>query len=139
VSDDVIWDALTLVGAAACVSRCGGLDTVIREGGGDFSAGERQLLALARALLPEPPCLLIADECSSNVDEVSDSRVHDVLLGLDATVLAICHRLRHVHRFDACVVMDRGLVVERGAASALLADPSSRLAALVARQASASG
>ena len=70
----------------------------MREGGGDFSAGERQLLALARALLPEPPRLLIADECSSNVDEVSDSNVHDVLLGLDATVLAICHRLRHVGR-----------------------------------------
>jgi ABC-type multidrug transport system fused ATPase/permease subunit len=138
VSDDVIWAALNLVGAAACVSRCGGLDVEVREGGGDFSAGERQLLALARALLPAPPRLLIADECSSNVDEVSDARVHDVLLGLDATVLAICHRLRHVHRFDACVVMDRGLVVESGASSALLADPSSRLAALVARQASAS-
>ena len=82
VSDDVIWDALHLVGAVACVSRCGGLDTVIKEGGGDFSAGERQLLALARALLPEPPRLLIADECSSNVDEVSDSNVHDVLLSL---------------------------------------------------------
>jgi len=111
---------------------------VIKEGGGDFSAGERQLLALARALLPEPPRLLIADECSSNVDEVSDSRVHDVLLSLDATVLAICHRLRHVGRFDACVVMDRGVVVERGASSALLADPSSRLSGLVARQASSS-
>ena len=67
------------------------------------------------------------------------SNVHDVLLGLDATVLAICHRLRHVSRFDACVVMDRGLVVERGAASALLADPSSRLSGLVARQASSAG
>jgi len=138
ISDDVIWDALSRVGAAACVSRCGGLDSVVGEGGGDFSAGERQLLALARALLPEPPRLLVADECSSNVDEVSDSNVHDVLLGLDATVLAICHRLRHVSRFDSCIVMDRGLVVESGASSALLADPSSRLAALVARQASSS-
>ena len=72
------------------------------------------------------------------MDEASDSRVHDVLLGLDATVLAICHRLRHVGRFDSCVVLDRGLVVERGASVDLLADPSSRLAALVARQASSS-
>lgn len=139
VDDATIWAALRLVGAAECVIRCGGLDFEVGEGGAAFSAGERQLLALTRALLPTPPRLLLADECSSNVDEVSDRKVHDVLLGLDATVLAICHRLKHVPRFDAVVVLDRGRVVESGASASLLADASSRLAGLVGRQSPSSG
>jgi len=58
---------------------------------------------------------------------------------LDATVLAICHRLKHVPRFDAVVVLDRGRVVESGASASLLADASSRLAGLVGRQSPSSG
>ena len=100
--------------------------------GEDFSAGERQLLSLARALLPAPPGLLLADECSANVDERSDAAVPDVLLeGLDATVLVISHRLQHVHRFDRVVVLDAGRVVEAGEPRALLRDPASRLSGLV--------
>ncbi|KAH8052963.1 ATPase [Aureococcus anophagefferens] len=132
--DETVWAALDRVGVAAAVRRLpGGLDHVCAERGDDFSAGERQLLALARALLPFPPPLLLCDEATANVDEATDAKVHDVLLrGLDATVLVVCHRLAHVAAFDLAVVLDDGRVVEEGRPADLLRDLASRLAGLVA-------
>ena len=132
--DEAVWAALDRVGVAAAVRRLpGGLDHVCAERGDDFSAGERQLLALARALLPFPPPLLLCDEATANVDEATDAKVHEVLLrGLDATVLVVCHRLAHVAAFDLAVVLDDGRVVEEGRPADLLRDPASRLAGLVA-------
>ena len=132
--DDVLWQALDLVSVAAAVRRLPeGLDHVVAERGDDFSAGEKQLLALARALLPAHPPLLLCDEATANVDERTDATIHDVLLdSLDATVLVICHRMRHIHRFDTVCVLDRGAIVEQGHPPTLLADPNSKLARLLA-------
>ena len=74
VDDESIWAALKLARVDGAARRVG-LDHVVAEAGEDFSAGERQLLSLARALLPAPPGLLLADECSANVDERSDAAV----------------------------------------------------------------
>jgi len=134
VDDESIWAALKLARVDGAARRVG-LDHVVAEAGEDFSAGERQLLSLARALLPAPPGLLLADECSANVDERSDAAVHDVLLQeLDATVLVISHRLQLARRFDRVVVLDNGRVVECGRPRELLAAPESLLSGLVRAQ-----
>lgn len=84
-----------------------------------LSAGQTQLVCLARCLLAESPVLL-CDEVSSSMDQGTDALIHDLLLGLSATVVSICHRLDHIHRFDWVVVMDRGRVVDQGPPAAML-------------------
>lgn len=64
------------------------------------------------------------------MDVVTDNLIHNLLLGLDATVLSIMHRLQHVQRFDMVVVMEKGSVAEVGPPASLMRDPHSRLFAL---------
>ncbi|CAE8743831.1 unnamed protein product [Polarella glacialis] len=144
VVDEVIWHCLDIVGMASKVRSLSlGLEAAVEEGGQNFSAGERQLLSLARALVPSqgscaalddwrPPRLLLCDEATASVDLLADQKVHEVLLNLDSTVLMICHRLQHIRRFQQVVVMEAGRVVELGQPDQLLAVPSSRLALLCA-------
>lgn len=75
-----------------CVCVCQGLDLVLAEKGSNFSAGERQLLCLARMLM-RPAMLYVCDEATACVDKDADVIIHDTLLALPATVLFICHRL----------------------------------------------
>mmetsp|Transcript_49540 Transcript_49540/g.115997 ORF Transcript_49540/g.115997 Transcript_49540/m.115997 type:complete len:822 (-) Transcript_49540:12-2477(-) len=129
--DGELWAALEQAGVAERVRLLpGGLDAKVQAS--EFSEGERQLLSLARALVGRP-ALLLADEPTACVDLMADARVHDVLLGLESTVLMICHRLQHVARFDEVLVMDAGRVVEQGAPAELLGRPGSCLARLCAR------
>lgn len=131
VEDDVLWHCLGVVGMDEKVkSMEGGLDAWVQEGGQNFSVGERQLLSLARVLVPrgrgvvstwEPPRILLCDEATASVDLAADQRVHDVLLGLPTTVVMICHRLQHIHRFELVAIMDGGRVVEAGSPGDLLA------------------
>ena len=91
-----------------------GLETQIISQGGNLSAGERQLLCLARALLQRARILLV-DEGMSSVDAETDIVAHDALLGMKGcTVLSICHNLGSLERFDFVVVMDHGKVAEYG-------------------------
>lgn len=110
-----------------------GLDTPLGVGGVPLSAGEAQLVGLARAFLRDP-ALVVLDEASSRVDpttaEVVEAALDRLLAG--RTALVIAHRLRAVDRADAVVVLDRGRVIEHGPRDALAADPSSRFAALLA-------
>merc|ERR1712194_534351 len=110
VTDDVLWWCLQMVGMEDKVKGLpNGLDFMVEEGGQNFSVGERQLLTLARVLVPSagcngrsawrPPPFLLCDEATANVDLLSDEKVHDVVLALDTTVLMICHRLQHIRRF----------------------------------------
>jgi ABC-type multidrug transport system fused ATPase/permease subunit len=97
-----------------------GLETEILSQGENLSAGERQLLCLARALLCRARILLV-DEGMSSVDAHTDSIAHDALLNLKGcTVLSICHNLGSLCRFDYVVVMDAGKVVEYGVPNDLL-------------------
>lgn len=113
-TDDALWAALDRVGMRAAIAAApGGLNAIVEEGGRNFSAGERQLLALARLLL-QPAPLVLADEGTSNCDEASDQIVHDTLLALPSTVVVICHRLTWLPRFDFVIVMDAGHVVDSG-------------------------
>merc|ERR1711865_328144 len=142
ISDAVLWYVLKAVGMAKKIEDLPDkLDTQVEVSGKNFSVGERQLLTLARALTPvtechsledwRPPRVLLCDEATASVDLLTDEKVHDVVLALDATVLMICHRLQHITRFGQVVVMDAGAVVEAGSPEDLLSrTPASRLARL---------
>ena len=93
----------------------GGLQTPVGQRGESLSAGERQLVALARAYLADPD-LLVLDEATSAVDPATEVRLQRAIDGLTRgrTSIAIAHRLSTAEAADEVVVVDRGRVVERG-------------------------
>ncbi|WP_437714936.1 ABC transporter ATP-binding protein [Sorangium sp. So ce448] len=102
--------------------REGGLDAPVLERGSNFSAGERQLIAFARALYRDPP-LLILDEATANVDSDTEARLQRALEGAmeGRTALIIAHRLSTIRAVDRVVVFHKGCVVEQGTHEDLLA------------------
>jgi ATP-binding cassette subfamily B protein len=101
-----------------------GYHTVVGERGYRFSAGERQRLAIARAILRNPR-ILILDEATSSLDSESERRVQEALAPLckGRTTLVIAHRLATIRDADLIVVVDRGRIVERGTHDELMATP----------------
>ena len=97
------------------------LDTEVRERGSRFSSGERQLVALARALLANP-MIIVLDEATSNLDPETEGVVEAALGTLlrDRTAIVIAHRLATAERADRILVMDRGRIVEQGEHAALI-------------------
>jgi len=121
--DAAVWAALASTGMDDCVAAmAGGLGASIGDGGGTLSAGERQLLCLARLLAARPTVVLL-DEASASVDWATDARVQRVLRQQlrGATLITIAHRLGSVSDADQVVVMGGGRVVEVGAPRELLA------------------
>jgi ATP-binding cassette subfamily B multidrug efflux pump len=116
--------ALERVDALALFERReGGLDAQVGERGSAFSAGERQLIAFARALYDDPEILLL-DEATANVDSETEARlsraVERALEGRTAIVIA--HRLSTIRASDRIVVFHKGSIVEQGTHDALLAE-----------------
>lgn len=99
-----------------------GYDTVIDEEGGALSAGERQLITIARAFLARPS-LLILDEATSAVDTRTELLVQQAMAALrtDRTSFVIAHRLSTIRDADTILVMEHGRIVEQGAHDELLA------------------
>ncbi|WP_018657222.1 ABC transporter ATP-binding protein [Actinomadura flavalba] len=101
-----------------------GLDTPVGQRGESLSAGERQLVALARAYVADPD-LLVLDEATSAVDPATEVRIQRALDGLTRgrTAVAIAHRLSTAEAADEVIVFDRGRIVQRGAHAELAAVP----------------
>jgi ATP-binding cassette, subfamily B, bacterial len=112
-----------------------GYDTVVGERGYRFSGGEKQRLAIARAVLRDP-AVLVLDEATSSLDVETERLVQDALddLSQGRTSIVIAHRLSTVRDADLILVLDRGRIVERGTHADLVA-LGGRYAALVERDA----
>ncbi|HEX3757679.1 MAG TPA: ABC transporter ATP-binding protein [Kofleriaceae bacterium] len=115
--------AIRRVGLDRALARRGtGLDTRVAERGANFSAGERQLVAFARALLRDPE-ILVLDEATAHVDpeaeELIEKGVAELMKG--RTTLVIAHRLSTIRNADLIVVMDKGQVIEQGKHDELIA------------------
>jgi ATP-binding cassette subfamily B protein len=124
-SDEEVVRAARAVGVDRIAARLsGGLEHEVREGGSGLSAGERQLISIARALLADPR-ILILDEATSNIDrptEVLIERALDRLLH-GRTSIIIAHRLSTVRRADQILVVEHGRIVQRGSYDELLGQP----------------
>ena len=120
-NDDALWSVLERVYLAAFLRAENGLDTQLTERGENFSGGQRQRLALARALLHNSPAYLF-DEATSNIDVESENdimaEIHE--LAKTKTVIMISHRLANVKNADEIYVMERGNVTGCGTHEALL-------------------
>jgi putative ABC transport system ATP-binding protein len=103
-------------------SLADGLETKVGERGDALSAGERQLVALARAYVANPPCLVL-DEATSSVDALTETRLAKALASLarGRTSITIAHRLSTAARAQWILVFDRGRLVEQGSHDDLLA------------------
>jgi ATP-binding cassette subfamily B protein len=120
---DEIDEACRAVGLDDVVARLPeGLDTPVHERGSSLSAGERQLLALARAFLARPR-VLVLDEATSNLDLTSEARIERALDSLleGRTAIIIAHRLATAMRCDRIAVIEGGRVVELGRHDELVA------------------
>ena len=131
-TDEEVEAVAAAVGVDRVAARLsGGLDHVVREGGAGLSAGERQLISIARALLADPR-ILILDEATSNIDRPTEVLIEQALDRLlsGRTSIIIAHRLSTVRRADEIVVIERGRVAQRGSERELLGEdgPFRRLA-----------
>jgi ABC-type multidrug transport system fused ATPase/permease subunit len=131
-TDEDVRETAAAIGIDRVAARFDdGLGHVVREGGAGLSAGERQLISIARALLADPR-ILILDEATSNIDrptEILIERALDRLLH-GRTSIIIAHRLATVRRADEILVVEHGRIVQRGTEHELLGEdgPFRRLA-----------
>jgi ATP-binding cassette, subfamily B, bacterial len=131
-SRDEVIEAARSVGAHEFISSLPeGYDTDVRKRGGRLSAGQRQLVAFARAFLANP-AVLILDEATSSLDVPTERAVQRALRTVlrDRTALIIAHRLSTVEIADRVLVLDAGRVIEDGAPEVLVASGEGDFAAL---------
>ena len=123
-----VEEAARVIGAHGFISALpDGYDTDVRKRGGRLSAGQRQLVAFARAFLADP-AVLILDEATSSLDIPSERLVQRALRTLlaDRTAVIIAHRLSTVEIADRVLVVHDGRIVEDGSPAELVASADSR-------------
>ncbi|HOJ80436.1 MAG TPA: ABC transporter ATP-binding protein, partial [Clostridiales bacterium] len=123
ITDDKVREAARYVNADGFISKLPlGYDTEVMERGATFSAGQRQLLAFARALAFDPK-ILVLDEATSNIDTETEMLIQDALAKLtrNRTTIVIAHRLSTVQHADKIIVLHKGKVRESGTHQELLA------------------
>lgn len=121
-TDDELWAALETAQAADFVRAMpDGLDTAVAQGGTSVSGGQRQRLAIARALVKRPP-IYVFDDSFSALDTATDARLRAALRrdAADATVIVVAQRVATVLDADGIIVLERGRIVGRGRHAELL-------------------
>lgn len=127
------WEAAELAGIADDIRKMPmGMNTLISEGSGGISGGQRQRLMIARAIAPKPKILMF-DEATSALDNLTQKKVSESLDSLKCTRIVIAHRLSTIKQCDRILVLDRGKIVEDGSYNSLI-EKGGYFAELVARQ-----
>ena len=122
-TDDECIQAAKLANADNFIRRLpDGYNTMLRNDGSNLSQGQRQLLAIARAAVADPP-VMILDEATSSIDTRTEALVQKGMDNLmkGRTVFVIAHRLSTVRNSDAIMVLDHGHIIERGTHDQLIA------------------
>ena len=133
LSQQDAWEAAELTGIAEDIRRMPmGMNTIISEGSGGISGGQRQRLMIARAIAPKPKILMF-DEATSALDNITQKKVSESLDRLKCTRIVIAHRLSTIRQCDRILVLDQGKIVEDGTYDELIASDGF-FAELVARQ-----
>ncbi len=127
-NDSITHDQIVVAARTACAARFiealpGSYDYELFPGGGNLSQGQRQLLALARALIHSPQGILVLDEATSNIDTETEEAIQQGLRQTlhGRTSIVIAHRLSTVREVDRILVLQRGQVIEDGTSEQLLA------------------
>ena len=130
---DQAWEAAELADIADDIRAMPmGMHTIISEGSGGISGGQKQRLMIARAIAPKPK-ILIFDEATSALDNITQKKVSQALDGLKCTRIVIAHRLSTIRHCDRIIVLDGGKIVEDGSYDELL-EQGGLFTELVSRQ-----
>ena len=130
---DEAWEAAGIAGIANDIREMPmGMHTIISEGGGGISGGQRQRLMIARAVAPKPKVLML-DEATSALDNRTQRQVSEALDRLKCTRIVIAHRLSTIRNCNRILVLDKGRIIEDGTYDELIA-ANGLFAELVARQ-----
>ena len=127
------WEAAEIAGIAEDIRDMPmGMNTMLQEGGGTISGGQRQRLMIARAIAPKPR-ILIFDEATSALDNITQKKVSEALDKMKCTRIVIAHRLSTIRQCDRILVIDDGKIAEDGTYDQLIAK-NGLFAELVERQ-----
>ena len=130
---DEAWEAAEMAGIAEDIRRMPmGMHTIISEGSGGVSGGQRQRLMIARAIAPKPKILMF-DEATSALDNLTQKTVSDSLEKLKCTRIVIAHRLSTIRQCDRIIYLEKGKILEDGTYDELIA-LNGKFAELVERQ-----
>ena len=130
---DDAWEAAELAGIAEDIRHMPmGMNTLISEGSGGISGGQRQRLMIARAIAPKPKILMF-DEATSALDNLTQKKVSQSLDSLKCTRIVIAHRLSTIRQCDRIIVLENGKIIEDGTYQELI-DKNGYFSELVARQ-----
>ncbi|MBQ7506916.1 MAG: ATP-binding cassette domain-containing protein [Lachnospiraceae bacterium] len=133
VSEEQAWSAAEIAGIAEDIRQMPmGMHTIISEGQGGISGGQKQRLMIARAIAHQPDIIML-DEATSALDNRTQRKVSDALDALNCTRIVIAHRLSTIRHCDRILVLDRGRIREEGTYEELIAK-NGVFAELVSRQ-----
>ena len=133
LSIDEAWEAAEIAGIAEDIKNMPmGMFTMISEGDGGISGGQKQRLMIARAIAPKPR-ILIFDEATSALDNITQNQISEALDKMDCTRIVIAHRLSTIRHCDRILMLQDGAIIEEGTYEELIGK-GGEFADLVARQ-----